>query len=573
MKNICLRCNQIVDDSIYCSSCGKLLNSQISEKKDVAENYRYKEIKITTCNIKSEIKYKDLLKNKYKFIKEPFYIEEDKEEIYFYFNESEISLKKYIENKKISYQTIKIIMNKLNDIFIHLEEQKLVVDNINLEDFSLVDNDLNTLYLKRKRKFISLENKNINNIKYNYGKDLFIPGINEENVSDEIDQSSNVYILGSIFMELIFNGFNLTTKEEYDYYLYNLSLFRKDINVKFHDFIHKSINIFKELRFKNVKEFKECFDYIINQENNNITESLIIEYSAATDVGKGKLKKSIAKLGLTTSEIENINEDDFNQDSYYTDVSNNTYIFSVADGVSTADYGNGKEASTILKNNIIDAWEEFKEHLKDEDSIKEFLEEVITQTNNEIVNNVKGTIKYKEEGKGNSIMASTLVLGIVIENTLYYVSIGDSKIFIYNEIEGLNILNYEDNHGNYKLVKGDEWISYRNGNDNDLLIKYIGGGDILNHKVVPKKVPISISKIKLQVNDILIFCSDGVTDYLNSIAYSNDLWKQDEKLKNILINNKCNSLSKFNEEVLLEANSNGGGDNITIITAKIVNSI
>ena len=70
--------------------------------------------------------------------------------------------------------------------------------------------------------------------------------------------------------------------------------------------------------------------------------------------------------------------------------------------------------------------------------------------------------------------------------------------------------------------------------------------------------------------EIIIICSDGVTDYINKSYYNDDLWKVTESLERIIKENKQKSLEVLNNKIITEANLNGGGDNITIITSKIL---
>lgn len=574
MGIVCQNCNSVVNNSIYCDNCGKLLisSNDLSNESSKLQHFAETELKISTKSIKSNLKVHMLFKSENDFIKEPFYIDDINEIIYFNNFKNESSLKEYIGSKLISYKDIKIIMKRFIDIFMFLEKRNIIVNAINFDDFYIFNNDIETLFLKLKRSFINLENLSGGKNQYYYGEDIIPPECLDNINYKDVDKSTNVYILGNLFCDLIFNGFDFSNKEQKSYYLYNISLFRNDVNLKFHDLINRSISIFKEERVNSIKEFKEIYDYIINQEINTEVNTLVFDFNSKTDVGKSKFKKGLSKLGLSEEEKLLIKEEDFNEDSYFTAVNyeDGTYLFAVADGVSTSTYGTGKEASNILKQNLIEAWEEFKSHLIDESSVKEFLDEVISQANNEIINRVKGNIPKDLYNSGHFVMASTLVVGIVIKNTLYYASLGDSKIFIYNDLEGLNILNYEDNYGNMKLLNGVDWYSYSRSEDNDVLVKYVGGVDISNNQLNPKRIDIDVKKIKLNINDILIFCSDGVTDYLCNIAYSNNIWEQDLKLKELINKSKNINICDFNGQVINEANNNGGGDNITIVAAKVI---
>ena len=241
----------------------------------------------------------------------------------------------------------------------------------------------------------------------------------------------------------------------------------------------------------------------------------------------------------------------------------------LGDGVSTAKLGSGKEASSILRKNIIEAFKEKGSLLKDETNIKEFCSKVITKSNIDIIESIKTKVDIRKEPP-SGIMASTLILAIVVGNRMYYTSIGDSRLFIYSEKDGLNLLNYEDNVMNLKLANGTPWDKVVNSEGRHAITRYIGGGSFKDGNLFPRKFNISIHCLELEPGEIIIICSDGVTDYINKSYYNDDLWKVTESLERIIKENKQKSLEVLNNKIITEANLNGGGDNITIITSKIL---
>ena len=71
-------------------------------------------------------------------------------------------------------------------------------------------------------------------------------------------------------------------------------------------------------------------------------------------------------------------------------------LLALGDGVSTAKLGSGKEASSILRKNIIEAFKEKASLLKDEISIKEFCSKVIAKSNIDIIESIKTKVDIRD---------------------------------------------------------------------------------------------------------------------------------------------------------------------------------
>ena len=95
------------------------------------------------------------------------------------------------------------------------------------------------------------------------------------------------------------------------------------------------------------------------------------------------------------------------------------HLLVLGDGVSTATYGSGKEASGILKKNIVDLWNERNKVIKEKQDVYDFIKEIIKRSNKDIVESVKDKVNIEEDGvKG--IMASTLIVAIILKNKMYW---------------------------------------------------------------------------------------------------------------------------------------------------------
>ena len=555
--NICPRCGKLLKDSKYCDSCGNIIN--------LGEGIQeYEECTLTNkfYKIKSKVSYEDFIFHR-KTIENPQYVDEEKEEIYFLKKENSKSLHQYIGDRKLELNEINKITMRLIKIFKELAEEKLIISAINLEDLWLSGDDIETLKLFNRRRFI--KNKVIVD-NFDYGYSISSPEVLNK-VEEKLGQESNVYIFGRLFLQLILNNFGILSDDEEMYYGYNLRLFRGDLPYKFHNFIMKCLNITKEKRFKSIKELEESYKYLIEEKYNVENTKLKVKSLGSTNVGVNKLKKALRDMHIKKYEDEN----QFNEDMFLVmkDEKKEVTLLALGDGVSTAKLGSGKEASSILRKNIIEAFKEEASLLKDETSIKEFCSKVIVKSNIDIIESIKAKVDITKETP-SGIMATTLILAVIVRNKMYYTSIGDSRLFIYSEKDGLNLLNYEDNVMNLKLANGMAWDKVVNSEGRYAITRYIGGGSFKDGNLYPREFTISIHCLDLEPGQIIIICSDGVTDYINKSYYNDDLWKVTESLEKIIKENKEKSLDVLNNKIITEANLNGGGDNITIITSKVL---
>lgn len=565
MNNICRYCNFLGQEDDFCNNCGMPLSISINECDDekVGE-WQNCDLTLNCTVIESDLELEDLIHGFMDFIEIPIYLYNNKA----YFLQDKIlkNLSDYIEIQELDFNKIKIIMDKIFDIFSIYEEKGLIISSMSLSDFWMQDDDLSTLKFRQIRR--TFEEGSFNKQKQ---AEIIAPEI-ENGVMHKINSSSNVYLLGQIFLKLILKNYNIKGRAEEKYFSYYLKVFCSDVPLELHDFILGTTDVFIENRYPSISVSKDVFINAIIRNEKTKGDSLHLSIFGNTDVGRGKLQKSLRKKNTVN---ERINEDDFNEDAFYYDSFNdeNKFILAVADGVSTARYGSGKQASTLLIKNIRDLWNNHKSELNNKEDIERVLNNAVATTNNEIAKIVENQINIEKQQHENSdeyieqvtdIMATTLVVAIVIDGIMYYSSIGDSKIYIYiNEI-GLNLMNVEDNIGNMKLKDGQYWKDVNKNEEKSVLTKFVGGVRLDNEIITNNKTELKVEKFIIGENDLIILCSDGVTDFMLPLEDEGDLWKLDNMMKTLINSNNVEDLPKA---IIDKANENGGGDNITVLVA------
>lgn len=139
-------------------------------------------------------------------------------------------------------------------------------------------------------------------------------------------------------------------------------------------------------------------------------------------------------------------------------------------------------------------------------------------------------------------MGTTVVAATCIGSCLEIANVGDSRLYLVNDkIEQVTV--------DHSLVEemiqrgGIDRITARTHPDKNIITRAIGARDT---------VEADFFSMELEREDILLLCSDGLTNMV-----------EDEVIYRILKNGK--SLKERAEELVREANDNGGKDNISVI--------
>lgn len=229
------------------------------------------------------------------------------------------------------------------------------------------------------------------------------------------------------------------------------------------------------------------------------------------------------------------NEDSFFAKKYNDDVA----LFIVADGLGG--YEGGEIASKILTIKMSRHFEEhLYDNLKSDKVVKKILLEGLEICNDHIFKMEKSSKKY-------SGMGTTIVLVAIIYEKIYYLSVGDSRIYyIDNDITKIKQITEDDTYVN-TLLKTNviNESEVENHPQKHVLTKAIG---------VFKEVKTEVNILKEKEGYILL-CTDGLTNMLD-----------DSRILNVIRNNKFDNVAK---EYVKEANNNGGVDNTTVVVIKL----
>lgn len=142
-------------------------------------------------------------------------------------------------------------------------------------------------------------------------------------------------------------------------------------------------------------------------------------------------------------------------------------------------------------------------------------------------------------------MGTTLVAATVIEHTLYFANIGDSRLYLINdEIRQLS----RDHSLVQEMVRlgGINAEEAKHHPDKNIITRAIGASE---------EVEIDFFEYHLQPGDKILMCTDGLSNMV-----------EDEMLFQIVKSSR--DVVEAVERLINEANTNGGNDNIGVVVAE-----
>ncbi|WP_408954395.1 Stp1/IreP family PP2C-type Ser/Thr phosphatase [Natroniella sp. ANB-PHB2] len=216
-----------------------------------------------------------------------------------------------------------------------------------------------------------------------------------------------------------------------------------------------------------------------------------------------------------------------NEDNYLVLAKDNFTVLVVADGMGG--HNSGDLASSL-------AIEVIKNYQFNSDDLIQDIKTLISQANQYVYQKSK----EKEEYHG---MGTTLTLGVIKDRILTIGHIGDTRAYLFRDDDLCQIS--QDHSMVQELVKKNI-ITPEEAEDHpqkNILTNALG---------IEKKVDKDLFEVDLKEQDLILFCSDGLTNMTS-----------DEELADILA--KPINLQQKAESLVELANQRGGRDNITVI--------
>lgn len=265
-----------------------------------------------------------------------------------------------------------------------------------------------------------------------------------------------------------------------------------------------------------------------------------IKISALTDTGLERPNNEDAFAFCPNLTDANWNIDDMPS---YIPLGKFGSLLIVADGMGGANAGEVASATAI--NSIKDSFRgnDLDNISKSEQNICDFLNEVVNAAN-------EAVCKIMVEDPKTNGMGTTIVICWVINDMAHIAWCGDSRCYLYNPRKGLKLLTKDHSYVQELIDKGEitEEEAF-NHPDNNIVTKVIGE---LGMMLLP-----DITSLKLEPNDYLLLCSDGLCGLCNF-----------DQIENVLMSSYRN-IKACRDNLLNLALDAGGSDNITIMLASL----
>lgn len=203
-------------------------------------------------------------------------------------------------------------------------------------------------------------------------------------------------------------------------------------------------------------------------------------------------------------------------------------LFLVADGMGG--HKAGDYASRCAVETIVEETERYSEG-----GAVQILEHAIKEANSRLR-------QKAAEDEALSGMGTTVVAATCQDGQLQVANVGDSRLYIVNQ-EITQITRDHSLVEEMVRMGGIAREEARNHPDKNIITRAIGAGDT---------VEIDFFQVELKEGDIVLMCSDGLTNML-----------EDEEI-HMILKEPCDIAEKA-KELVRAANSNGGKDNIAVI--------
>ena len=173
-----------------------------------------------------------------------------------------------------------------------------------------------------------------------------------------------------------------------------------------------------------------------------------------------------------------------------------------------------------------------------EDSPEAMIRQAITSANQRLLETARQDSKL--EGMG-----TTLVVATVIERTLYFANVGDSRLYLLNH----DIKQVSKDHSLVQeMVRlgGIKQEDAKNHPDKNIITRAIGAKE---------QVEVDFYEYRLKKGDIVLMCTDGLSNMV-----------EDTEILHIVKGSR--DIVEAVEGLINKANENGGKDNIGIVAVE-----
>ncbi len=225
---------------------------------------------------------------------------------------------------------------------------------------------------------------------------------------------------------------------------------------------------------------------------------------------------------------------DLNEDSLLTSKNDGYYLFVVADGMG------GHLAGEVASKLAVDSINHYiRQNFHSTDDKLDLINHALLYANSEIYEKSISDSRYAN-------MGTTCDAAICIDDDVYIGHVGDSRVYLYSD--GIITQITRDHSLVADLIESGSLTEEeaKNTRQKNIITRALGGDN---------RLTVDVHQIKIKSQDILLLCSDGLTNGID-----------DNSIKEVL--EMKISPEEKSDMLIYMSNASGGYDNSTVVVAE-----
>jgi PPM family protein phosphatase len=223
-------------------------------------------------------------------------------------------------------------------------------------------------------------------------------------------------------------------------------------------------------------------------------------------------------------------------------------LYVIADGMGG--HKAGEVASRMVVETMADYWQKVKGSKPP--SFLEIVKKDISEDAKHLINSIAfANIIIHEAQKKPEYhrMGSTVSALYIDKDCIWSANVGDSPVYLFDHGHLILVSEEHSIEAEQKNLGMGDTLGSTNPLMKNLLTRVLG---------LKEKVEVYITPIKPEIGDIILMCSDGLTNYMS-----------EQSIKTVLDDFSI-SLERKVDVLISEANLGGGGDNISVVLLEVL---
>ncbi|MCS6970138.1 MAG: protein phosphatase 2C domain-containing protein [Planctomycetes bacterium] len=230
----------------------------------------------------------------------------------------------------------------------------------------------------------------------------------------------------------------------------------------------------------------------------------------------------------------------------------------VADGITACTIGSGARAATIVETTVRELWPSIRSADDVASALRTANERIVAEA-------AQLCAARSQEPEARGLMAASVAALYNDGRQAELITCGDVRAYLWSADRGLALLSADDHAGVARIVRGRPLGAACDGSE-EALTACIGMARREDSGLVAQPPPLRRRPLALGPDDVLVLCSDGLTDYLIRQT-GKGRWAAELMLETRIAEavQRQFGMKQLANYLASAADVNGGGDNITVM--------